>query len=471
MTSTLALSPVLALTVRPPWSHWLARGIKNIENRAWAPPDGWRGMLVIHAGKTLDLDGFWFGARLGHPVVEDEVNRGEYLAVADLVDVHRAGADCRPTCIPWGQPDCFHWVLRLCPPPCHGRRARPPQAVHPARRRPRAGTHSPEAQRGPRQGGDRVSSETKIEWTDHTFNPWWGCSRVSPACRSCYADATATRWGHELWRRKGPRRMLSEANWRTPLKWNRAAEAAGQRLKVFCASMADVFEIHPVDEVNAQLDTARARLWSLIEQTPWLEWQLLTKRPENVAELVPWVEEWPANVWLGTSVEDNRRATERIPVLLLTTAKTLFLSCEPLLEDVDLGAWFNGDPSERRRPDWVIAGGESGPKARPMHPAWARSLRDQCQAANVAFFFKQWGEWAPAGYGVGCTDPRERLIGPSIQGPPAAPAGQRGFEVIRRVGKKAAGRELDGEIYDQFPEFAANPAGVWPEAKRPAVKA
>jgi hypothetical protein len=109
--TTLADAPVLALTVQPPWSHWLALGIKNIENRGWAPPGGWRGPLVIHAGKTLDLDGFWFGARLGHPIDEADVNRGEYLAVGDLVDVHRAGPDCQPTCTPWGQPDGFHWVL------------------------------------------------------------------------------------------------------------------------------------------------------------------------------------------------------------------------------------------------------------------------------------------------------------------------------------------------------------------------
>lgn len=111
MTSTLAAAPVLALTVQPPWSHWLALGIKNIENRTWAPPRGWRSQLVIHAGKTLDLYGFSAGARLGHPVEQDEVNRGEYLAVADLIDVHRAGADCRPACTPWGEPGCFHWVL------------------------------------------------------------------------------------------------------------------------------------------------------------------------------------------------------------------------------------------------------------------------------------------------------------------------------------------------------------------------
>lgn len=109
--TTLATAPVLALTVQPPWSHLLAHGLKNIENRTWAPPGGWRGKLVIHAGKTLDHNGFWFAARLGHRVDEDEVNRGEYLAVADLADVHRAGPDCRPSCDPWGQPGCFHWVL------------------------------------------------------------------------------------------------------------------------------------------------------------------------------------------------------------------------------------------------------------------------------------------------------------------------------------------------------------------------
>ncbi|GAA1983406.1 hypothetical protein GCM10009754_70700 [Amycolatopsis minnesotensis] len=247
--------------------------------------------------------------------------------------------------------------------------------------------------------------------------------------------------------------MLSEANWRNPVKWNRAAEAARQPAKVFCASMADVFEIHPVAEVNAELDAARARLWSLIDQTPWLIWQLLTKRPDNVADLVPWSATWPQNVWLGVSVEDNRRATERIPVLVRANASTLFLSCEPLLEKLDLRPWLTTD-SGRRRPDWVIAGGESGGmKARPMHPAWARSLRDQCQNAAVPFFFKQWGDWAPAGYGLGRIDPRERLVGPPIEGPPAAPPGHRGFEVIRRVGKKAAGRVLDGEIHDQFPDL------------------
>ncbi len=322
-----------------------------------------------------------------------------------------------------------------------------------------------------------MADQTSIEWTDHTFNPWWGCARVSPACRFCYADGTATRWGHELWRRKGPRRMLSEANWRNPLKWNRAAKDAGLPAKVFCASMADVFEVHPVAEVNAQLDGARLRLWSLIEQTPWLIWQLLTTRPENVAALTPWPDEWPANVWLGTSVEDNRRAAERIPVLLQTNARTLFLSCEPLLAPVDLSGWLprplcsacsadmespmcdacytnfeathivEGDFVRRRCVDWVIAGGESGPNARPMHPGWARSLRDQCEAADVAFFFKQWGEWAPAGRGIGVA--QHNLGREVLVGQPLDDVGYR--QVMRRVGKSTAGRELDGRTWDDFP--------------------
>lgn len=253
-----------------------------------------------------------------------------------------------------------------------------------------------------------MSDTTQIQWTDRTFNPWWGCSRVSPACRSCYADATATRWGHELWRRKGGRRMMSEANWRNPVKWNRAAERAGQPAKVFCASMADVFEVHPVAEVNAQLDEARARLWSLIDRTPWLIWQLLTKRPETVAELVPWGTDWPANLWLGTSVENQRWADTRIPILLNTPAAMRFLSCEPLLGPVELLNYLAGktwssttrgangiggqmvvtDPSPI---SWVIVGGESGPGARQMDLDWAIRIVEDCRVAGSAPFVKQLG--------------------------------------------------------------------------------
>lgn len=308
-----------------------------------------------------------------------------------------------------------------------------------------------------------MGDQTSIEWTDKTFNPWWGCSRVSPACRFCYADRDAQRYGHQVWRRHGPRRMLSEANWQRPLKWNRDAAVVGVPAKVFCASMADVFEDHP------DVAAPRERLWELIDATPHLIWQLLSKRPENIAQMVPWGKNgrnWPANVWMGTSVENDPWAGIRIPLLLKNTvgARVLFLSCEPLLGDVDLRPWLFPEPKgcncgsplgvyphepgcglEPPLIDWVICGGESGPKARPMSPLWARSLRDQCVRAGVPFFFKQHGEWAPTGQvGIGCIDSRERLIGQPDE---------RGFrEVIRRVGKKAAGRQLDGRTWDQFPE-------------------
>lgn len=238
---------------------------------------------------------------------------------------------------------------------------------------------------------------TGIGWTDHTFNVWWGCARVSPACRSCYADTTAQRWGKKLWRRHGRRQMMSDAYWRNPARWNRAAQAAGRPAKVFCASMADVFERHPEPDVNAQLDAARARLWQVIAGTPWLRWQLLTKRPENVPAMVPWAPgEWPAIVWLGTSVETQRFAEQRIPHLIAAGAQTTFLSCEPLLEQVDLSPWLT-----RPAPiSWVIAGGESGPRSRRTDLAWFGALRDQCLGAGVAYFVKQTGTVAARELGV-----------------------------------------------------------------------
>lgn len=318
-----------------------------------------------------------------------------------------------------------------------------------------------------------MGDNSKIEWTTHTFNPWWGCSRVSPGCRFCYADRDAQRYGHQVWRRHGERRMLSDANWQRPLKWNRNAERAGVPAKVFCASMADVFEDHP------DVSEARKRLWGVVEATPWLRWQLLTKRPENVAAMVPWGADWPAWVWLGTSVENQRFADQRIPVLLTLPAKVRFLSCEPLIGPVDLigqggdlvgaGVYALPDPPEyddgepvcqdhgaenceQRQPQagcafvhWVICGGESGPKARPMHPVWARSLRDQCVMAGVPFLFKQWGQWRP---GDDHSRPAEWF---GEDGRPAAPG--TGTAMVK-VGKKAAGRTLDGWTWDEFPSLA-----------------
>lgn len=310
-----------------------------------------------------------------------------------------------------------------------------------------------------------MGDNTAIEWTDRTFNPWWGCSRISPGCRNCYADQLAHRWGHDVFHLGGSRRMLSDASWRKPLTWNREAQQTGVPLRVFAASMGDVFEDHP------QVATARERLWELIEQTPWLRWQLLTKRPENVPDMAPWKDAWPAHVWIGTSVEDQRRADERIPLLLQINARVRFLSCEPLLERVDLTSYLAertdvtdayldapegalvdgmervGDQWTRRaRIHWVITGGESGPKARPMEPDWARNLRDQCQAADVPYFFKQWGEWAPSGYHVIRSRP---VAGRRLVGEPVDDHGHR-IEMIR-LGKKRAGRLLDGRLHDAVP--------------------
>jgi protein gp37 len=251
-----------------------------------------------------------------------------------------------------------------------------------------------------------MGAKTEIQWTDHTFNPWWGCLEVSPGCDHCYARTLAERWGFDVWGppRTASRRLFGDKHWSEPLKWNAAAAEEGRRHRVFCASMADVFEFHP------QLDAVRARLWTLIEQTPWLDWQLLTKRPMNIARMLPlaWLEQPRPNVWLGTSVEDQPRAALRILHLVAVPTVVHFLSCEPLLGPVDLAPWLG-------ELDWIITGGESGPRHRPMDFEWVRDLRDQCQGAGVALFHKQHGGRTP----------------------------------------KAGGRELDGRTWDEFPSLLA----------------
>lgn len=230
-----------------------------------------------------------------------------------------------------------------------------------------------------------MGENSKIEWTHHTFNPIWGCVKVSPGCEHCYAETFAKRTGHAIW---GPaatteRRTFGDKHWDEPRKWNDEAAEVGERRRVFCASMADVFEEHP------QLRNERFRLWHLIGKTPALDWLLLTKRPENVASMVPaqWsADGYPANVWVGTSTENQHYANKRIPELLYVPARVRFLSVEPLLGPLDLSEYLSEGGIH-----WAIVGGESGPKARPMNPDWVRSLRDQCNAAGVAFLFKQWG--------------------------------------------------------------------------------
>jgi protein gp37 len=223
-----------------------------------------------------------------------------------------------------------------------------------------------------------VTANSKIEWTHHTFNPWWGCQRVSPGCENCYAEAFAKRTGNAVWGPSADRRFFGDKHWAEPIKWNGQAKKAGERQRVFCASMADVFED------RRDLDEQRDRLWRLIAVTTQLDWLLLTKRPQDLARFLPWSDTAWANVWLGTTVEDRPRMAERLSHLRARPAAVHFLSIEPLLED--LGQInLNGI-------DWVIVGGESGPKSRPFDLGWARSIQEQCRAAGVAFFMKQMGD-------------------------------------------------------------------------------
>lgn len=275
-----------------------------------------------------------------------------------------------------------------------------------------------------------MARDSKIEWTDHTFNPWWGCAKVSPACDHCYAETWAKRVGFDLWGPRGRRRFLSDAYWQQPPRWNRLAEAAGRRERVFCASMADVFEW------NASLTPWRTRLWRLIDNTPSLDWLLLTKRPHLSTRLTPWGESWPHNVWLGATVESQRHAALRVPRLLDAPAQVRFLSCEPLLSGLDLTPWLQSGGIH-----WVIAGGESGPHARPSDPSWFYGLRDQCAEHAAAFHFKQWGEWAPLAT-VRETTPRSVHVDRSFS------------EAMGRFGKNAAGRRLAGKYWNGIPSTA-----------------
>jgi protein gp37 len=368
-----------------------------------------------------------------------------------------------------------------------------------------------------------MAENSKIEWTDHTFNPWMGCTKVSPACKNCYAERDMDhRYGRVAWGPGGTRVLTGIENWAKPVRWNMLAQRRGQsmtygeavavygkklpkceshewdnrtkdennawlrehgvdplrRPRVFCASLADVFEDWKGPIVNSKgergvidcnggwwftngpvsncyeltMDVVRQRLFALIDATPNLDWLLLTKRPENIKKMIPCRTDTSCdgdcadcsldgsrcrsrkNIWLGCSVENQEYADKRIPELLKCRdlSPVLFLSCEPLLGPVNFrwakwDSWndANGKPRLRvdeldglRMLDWVIAGGESGPQARPTDPEWFRSLRDQCQTAGVPFLFKQWGEFD---------------------------------ESLQRVGKVRAGRSLDGVTHDGFP--------------------
>jgi protein gp37 len=228
---------------------------------------------------------------------------------------------------------------------------------------------------------------TRIEWSHHTFNPWGGCTQVSEGCVRCYAMLIAEQYRpkdgttptHGTWGPEGIRAVRREAYWRDPIKWDRAAQHTGERHRVFCASMADVFEDRD------DLHEPRARLFTLIDRTPNLDWLLLTKRPENICRL--WEQDGLGlrreNVWLGATAENQRRLDERWPHLQACRelSPVLFLSCEPLLEGVILPGGI----------DWAIIGGESGHGARPFDVGWVRDFLKQCAILGTTPFVKQSG--------------------------------------------------------------------------------
>ncbi|NIJ11607.1 protein gp37 [Saccharomonospora amisosensis] len=335
-----------------------------------------------------------------------------------------------------------------------------------------------------------MSATTGIEWTDATWNPVTGCTTVSSGCDHCYAKTFAERWrgtkGHHF--ERGFDVQLRPDKLDLPLRWRKPR-------RVFVNSMSDLFH-------DAVSDEFILGVWKVMARTPQHTYQILTKRHARMRSFVrrlafagPTREERAggitgsvpylfadgdenqrigevhplANVWLGVSVENQRWADIRIPALLDTPAAVRFLSCEPLLGPVDLTTWLKHPqhacdrcdpdgpmdwhsghlwglcrcpchPPRPARPNWVIAGGESGHGTRPMHPDWARTLRDQCHAAGVPFLFKQWGEWAP-----------DELRFAAGNGPGPARHYFPDGSFMRRVGKRRAGRVLDGRTWDEFP--------------------
>lgn len=358
-----------------------------------------------------------------------------------------------------------------------------------------------------------MSAQTGIEWCDSTFNPWMGCTKVSPACDHCYAERDTRRFGRVEWGAGKPRVRTSAANWKMPERWNRGAfvqcarcgsrgeqdalrlelcpasstqqlhDFHAARRRVFCASLADWLDNEvPIEWLVDLLD--------LIRRTPNLDWLLLTKRVGNwqkrihdaIAsakltnmELALWIADWdlhaePANVWLGATVVNQAEADRDVPKLLQVPARVRFLSIEPMLGPINLETPRPGPDLDQGggnyicQPwliqsgiDWIIAGGESGPHARPMHPDWIRSLRDQCAAAGVPFLFKQHGEWLATDF---CSDddvmlPSRRTVYVNRDG--SYVDGTEGFDFFAGfketawVGKKLAGRKLDGREHSEFP--------------------
>ncbi len=313
--------------------------------------------------------------------------------------------------------------------------------------------------------------KTTIEWTatylpdgtvlpGFTHNPWIGCQPVSSGCANCFARRDFSRyprwancWGAP---ESTERKRTSDANWRKPLAWNRQAEAMGVRRKVLCASLADVFEDAP------QVAGWRRDLWALIEDTPWLDWLLLTKRPENILDFAPrfWTRpgelgytSWPGNAWLGVTTEDQQCFDERWQIVkkFMGKAPVLFFSFEPLLGEIILPGDFLLAAKMSATKFWSITGGESGPNARPSSTNWFRLLCHQSLVSGISFHHKQNGEWlgidqvdhllrpGQTWENAGLPVPREHTLDDGT--------------IVVRVGREQAGRRLDGREWDESPDI------------------
>lgn len=289
-----------------------------------------------------------------------------------------------------------------------------------------------------------MAEMTKIEWADHTFNPWIGCQRAGPGCDFCYAEAWDKRYRRKdaRWGARADRTRTSPQNWNMPLKWQTKAEAFfnqhGRRQRVFCASLADVFDNHKSIPAEWRSDLA-----DLVRQTPDLIWMFLTKRIGNATRMLieMFPDGVPENLWIGATIVNQEEFDRDVPKLISTPAGKRFLSMEPLLGPVELHAHI-------REIDWIILGGESGPDARPMNIKWAIPIRDQCLAFGVPFLFKQWGEWFPYGEIDARGFQNSRTMGEKPGTFHEWPTGN--FSV--RIGKKQAGRFLAGRTWDQVPE-------------------
>lgn len=307
---------------------------------------------------------------------------------------------------------------------------------------------------------------TKIEWATETWNPVTGCTPISEGCRNCYAERMSKRLAGRCGYPEGEpfRVTLHPDKLEQPLRWKKPR-------MIFVCSMGDLFH-EDVPEIEI------IRVFAVMADAQQHTYLVLTKRPERMKEVLTspsiandvWLMTntgisedkpiWPLpNVWLGVTAENQARADERIPILLQIPAAVRFVSVEPMLGPVDLslsdGVDLSMSVGTGLKPgksylinslDWVICGGQTGPGARPMHPDWVRSLRDQCKEAGVPFFFKSWGEWMPS-YQTGATFELSRLKTDEV-----VMSGPGHGVVMKKVGKKTAGRLLDGQEWNQYPE-------------------